>query len=363
MTINKCTLIVDGNWLLMSRLWAVKDYFKEDQGPEENQRASQELKELMAKSISITLQKFYGYVDNIIIIGDRSSWRKELDKPKTLAGFNYKGNRTPADGINWDLIWDTATNFFDNCRKLGMTVTRIEGMEGDDLAYYWSRRLNAKGINCIIWSTDQDLLQLAQYRDCIFTAWYNNEKGIGFSDKAQETPVDSIDFFMQPMPCINPLLNTLTKAFKTFYVNPDMIVMKKVICGDSGDNIQSIIRKKKNGKTFRVSEKNWESLRKDMDIQFLGEFWEKRDAICEELCKDKEYDGVEEVKEEFDYNKKLVWLNGEVIPEELISKGDLEDYSIYEIANIRNNFKVLSGDKDNDEVLKVFEGMDELFKN
>lgn len=357
---NKCTLVVDGNWLLMSRLWVVKDYFKIDQTEEDNHRASLELKELMAKSISVTLQKFYGYVDNIVIITEGGSWRKELIRPKTLNTFQYKGNRALAEEINWNLIWETFASFLDTCRGLGITVSQIEGMEGDDLAYYWSRRLNTQGINCIIWSSDQDLLQLVQYKDCVFTAWYNNEKGLGLSDTARETPVDPMEFFLQPMPCVNPLLKTLTKVFKTFYINPGLIVMKKIVCGDSGDNIQSIIRQVKKGKTYRVSEKNWEDVREELHITTLSDFWKNRDRICEKLCDLKGYANVDEVKEEFDYNKKLVWLNSEVIPEDLISKAEGESYSIYEIVNIRNNFKMLSGDKENEEVLEVFKGLENL---
>lgn len=357
---NKCTLIVDGNWLLMSRLWIVNNLFAPNQSEEKNRQASMELKELMAKSISVTLQKFHGYVDNIIIIADGGSWRKEVEKPLSLRDVAYKGNRISSSELNWGLIWNTQDEFLLNCKNQGMTITKLEGMEGDDLAYYWSRRLNPQGINCIIWSTDQDLLQLVQYRDCVFTAWYNNEKGLGLSETAKDTPADPLEFFLQPMPCINPLLKNLSKAFKTFYVNPDLIVMKKIICGDSGDNIQSIIRQEKNGKVYKISEKNWENLRTSLGIKTLGDFWGNKDKICKELCRLKKYDNVEEVKGEFEYNKKLVWLNSEVIPENLISKGDGEDYFIYEISNIRNNFKVLSGDKDNDEILKVFGGMEDL---
>lgn len=355
---NKCTLLVDGNWLLMSRMWVVKDYFSVQNDDSENLRAKNELKELLARSITTTLQKFDKVVDNIVIITDGGSWRKKLEKPKTRTQNIYKGNRVSDSALNWSLIWETLQEFFDNCASIGITVSRVSDMEGDDLVYYWSRKLNSEGINCIIWSSDQDLQQLVQYRDCVFTAWYENKKGLCLPETLKEKTVDPIEFFMTMETCGSSVLDILKKEFLVFYINPDDIVMKKVICGDDGDNILSIIREKKGNKTYKIGKKMWESMQDKMGIKTIREFIKKKDDICNRLCIEKNYSDVDAVKNEFDYNVKLVWLSSEIIPEELIKKADEINYSIYEISNIKNNFKILSGDTEEEDAMKVFENMD-----
>jgi len=353
---NKCTLIVDGNWLLMSRVWVLRDRFLKTNDEDQNRGAVEELKSLLARSISVTLQRFGTCVDNIVVVSDGGTWRKKIKKPKSLEDVIYKGNRTSDDTINWNLIWNTAHDFYENCKSLGITYSVIPGFEGDDLVYYWSRRLNNNGINCIIWTTDQDLMQLVQYKDCVFTGWYETKKGLYIHESAQEKPIDPIDFFMSGPVCDTRLLKELKSRVQINYINPDLIVMKKIICGDDGDNIYSIIRQRMGNKIYKVGEKQWDSIRKELNLTTVKEFFRKRDEICESLCEMKKFQNIEQVKEEFDYNRKLVWLNSEVIPEDLIKKGDQFDYSIYDVNVIKNNFKVLSGDPDSDVVKEVFAG-------
>lgn len=353
---NKCTLIIDGNWLLMSRMWAVRDKFLTTNDESENRAAVEELKSMLARSISITLGRIK-LIDNILIVTEGGSWRKGLEKPTSLGDVVYKGNRTKDTEVNWDLIWGTADEFYSHCTELGITVSRVSGMEGDDLAYYWSRRLNNDGINCIIWSTDRDLTQLVQYKNCVFTAWFNSDKGVILPEIAEDTAIkDPLEFFMTGPECDTAVLKDLKKQCVCHYINPDLVVMEKIVCGDTGDNIYSIIRQHRGGKVYRVSEKVWDGVRTDMGISTLREFFADRDRICEELCDIKKVTNVDGVKDEFDYNKKLVWLSDAVIPDELIKKVNETDYFIYDVNLIRNNYKILSGDPDTEDVMKVFEG-------
>ena len=75
------TLLIDGNWLLMSRLFAVKSYFNVQNEDEEKQKGTAELEDLMCRSINIIINKFEKVVDNIIIVADGGSWRKSVEKP------------------------------------------------------------------------------------------------------------------------------------------------------------------------------------------------------------------------------------------------------------------------------------------
>ena len=64
------TLLIDGNWLLMSRLFAVKSYFNVQNDDEEKTKGTAELEDLMCRSINIVINKFEKVVDNIIIVAD-----------------------------------------------------------------------------------------------------------------------------------------------------------------------------------------------------------------------------------------------------------------------------------------------------
>ena len=55
---NKCTLIIDGNWLLLSRFSVIGRGFEQDMPDVAKEHARNELHELMAKSISIVLNRF-----------------------------------------------------------------------------------------------------------------------------------------------------------------------------------------------------------------------------------------------------------------------------------------------------------------
>ena len=43
------TLLIDGNWLLMSRLFAVKSYFNVQNDDEEKQKGTAELEDLLCR--------------------------------------------------------------------------------------------------------------------------------------------------------------------------------------------------------------------------------------------------------------------------------------------------------------------------
>ena len=72
---SKLTLIIDGNWLLMSRLSVLNNRFADD-----NELVN-ELKLLLIKSIKLVLKTFTS-VDNIIIVADGGSWRNNLKIPE-----------------------------------------------------------------------------------------------------------------------------------------------------------------------------------------------------------------------------------------------------------------------------------------
>jgi hypothetical protein len=57
------------------------------------------------------------------------------------------------------------------------------------------------------------------------------------------------------------------------------------------------------------------------------------------------------------YNIKLVWLNESVIPETCLVAMNNVEYNDYNVDYIRSNYKVLCGDRKEDEIMKLFDSI------
>lgn len=322
---SKCTLVIDGNWLLMSRISVLNNRYKDEY------ELCQDLKKLMLQSINVVLRKFT-FIDNIIFVSDGGSWRSSIEIPKFLQedGIEYKGNREKSDDINWDIVFDEFENFMSVLQSTGITTVREKGLEGDDWCYHWSRLLNSENTNCIIWTKDKDLIQLVKTNsDNCFTAWWNTDSGVYL----QEINDEDIDFLFNAKTSDNETVyrELINKSTKVTYVNPMDIVIDKVIRGDMGDNIIPIIYKQSKSnpdKKFRVSQK---------DIDLTLDIHNKNDIQrwVSNLLNSKSYIGrvnktEDEIVEHFLYNVKLVELSEKNYPKEI--KEIFDRYDEYNIS-------------------------------
>ena len=361
---NKCTLIIDGNWLLMSRMAKIKDHFDKNLHTiEELNTAKEDLKDFMAKSISVQLRRFDNLVDNIILVTDGGSWRRTIERPVSQPE-EYKSNRVREENIAWNYIFDSLNELKDRFDKLGITACNIQNIEGDDWIWWWSTYLNSQNINCMIWSSDADLKQLVTGDADHWTVWYNDISGL-YIHKALNTESESdIDFFMNQN-YRSHLLESIEDAAnkKITYINPAIIVMEKVICGDAGDNILPIIREEINGKTYRFTPKLWESLREQINITTIEQFVKNRDIILHNIIQNlpkrfnKNIIDKQTLKEEFDYNLNMVWLSKNVIPDTIKSACKSIEYKQADLSQILNNYEYMV-DKNKEEIEDLIEGLD-----
>lgn len=342
---NKLTLICDGNWLLMSRFSVMSNGFNINNPDISKEMAQNDLHNLMAKSINIVLNRF-PVIDNIVLVTDGGSWRKQLPIPKQLQDTTYKGNREQTVELDWKYIYGSLTNLSDKCKELGITVANHSAIEGDDWVWYWSRRLNADGVSTIIWSSDQDLKQLIQVdsKTGAFTAWYNDRNGIWLDESFEEKPMDDLDFFMQPIKVKSPVLESLKQySSSTNFFIPDEIIMEKIICGDAGDNIKPVARVLIGSKTYKVSSKMWNDIKTSLNIQTLNDFFRYKNDIISNIINIKKFNqnNPDDISEMFDYNIKLVWLHESVIPETIIMYMNQLEYEVPDINYIKSNYKVM----------------------
>lgn len=325
MSKSKLTLIIDGNWLLMSRKSVMDNRYASDE------ELIKHLKLLMIKSINVVLRTFPN-IDNIMFVSDGGSWRNNVEIPAFLKkdGIEYKGNREPNPNTNWDVIFGGYHEFLETLKECGINVYREKGIEGDDWAWYLSSKLNDEGTNCIIWTKDHDLMQLVKTNsDGCFTVWYEKDNGIYTETKDD----DDLNFLF------NTEYNKNEEIFKEICKNaksvnkviPNTIVVDKIIRGDGGDNILPIVMRKAktaSEKKFRVSYKDMDM---DMDVYddnavrtWISNLTSSKSYI-DRILDDKT---DEEIFEHFKYNRKLVSLTGKNYPDDVYST--MANYVDYE---------------------------------
>ncbi len=327
---SKLTLIVDGNWLLMSRLSVLNNRYKDEL------ELCQELKLLMLKSMEIVLRQFPS-IDNIIFVSDGGSWRNKIQVPKFLeeAGIEYKGNREKSDEINWELIFDEFEKFISVLSSTGITVSRENGIEGDDWCWYWSTKLNEENTNCIIWTKDKDLTQLVKTNsDNCFTVWWNKESGLLSENK----PDEELNFLFNFKYDENELIfkELIKNAKNDSCINPKHIILDKIIRGDLGDNIIPILYRKSKTKQFRVASKD---IPENLNIHNETEIRQYiHNLLNSKTYLNKVEKDEEDIVQHFIYNVKLVELSKTNYPDNILEIFDKHSsYNVTKDITIAEN--------------------------
>jgi len=315
MSKSKLTLLIDGNWLLISRLSVMNNRYLDDF------ELCQDLKIMLIKSINVVLRTF-PLIDNIMFFADGGSWRSKIELPSCLhhdiegANVEYKGTRVRSDDINWDLVFSAYEDFIATLQQTGINTYREKDLEGDDWMYFWSHELNKQGTNCIIWSKDNDLKQLIHTdKNKCFTIWWNKDAGV-FTDEHNE---QDFDFLLNYEFNQNEQLynHVVEKSVKVTQINPKTIVIDKIIKGDQSDNILPIILRKSktnSDKKFKVSAK---------DIDFSLDYYDDNQVrnYIDHLVNQKNYIGriegksEEDIIEHFIYNRQIVALEDKSYPQ------------------------------------------------
>lgn len=353
---SKLTLIVDGNWLLMSRLPVLLGKYADER------TLIQDVKLLMLKSISVVLRTFPS-IDNVMFVSDGGSWRKDEPRPEWLKDrdgeeLEYKGNRVKDEKvINWDMVFAEYDNFLEKIAKGGIATFHENAVEGDDWCWYWSQRLNAEGTNVVIWTKDRDITQLVKSdKNGCFTVVWNKDNGI-FMKSADEN--DMTNFLLNPYYQMNEkLLSEIIQgsANKINYVNPVHVKLDKIIRGDKADNISPIMtRHPNNGKTDRIFRLNDKHLPDNLDIYNTKEVTEWiENTVNSDYYRGKILEPTDEIINHFMYNRKLVVLDEKSYPERILETLHKYDDWIYDhplCADCSNAESIINAQKN--DIIKL----------
>ena len=297
----------------------------------------------LATDISYILRTFKP--DKVIFCSDsHKPWRKQI-----LAGENgYKSNRKKTDGRNWENIFDTSDDLKELMRSKGFKFAECSHAEADDLAAILSeikKNHDSEGnpFNLIIVSADADIRQLASFNKSnnSFVAVYNtigSGKG-GFRklycnkecyEYLNSEDIGDNNIFFSNVDYSKKRIHDIINANKKIMleeINPELIALDKIFCGDEGDCVPSFYSWfKANGNRDRITRGKAKKIYEKLQITSLYDLEIQRPNLKEalEAVAKKDINDID-VDERLHRQKQLVVLNSAYFPNEIKAyKGEIE---------------------------------------
>jgi len=337
MKVGKHTLLIDGNYFVYSRLFVMPRPKTGKLLGDEKQKA--QFMRKLSIDLASELRKLQDFVDDVVIAVDSKSWRKDL-----YPEADYKGTRKSDSSVDWANVYEVYGEFQKILKTRGVTVQQTSGAEADDVIFGWSVALNGRGKSCIVWTGDRDLIQLVNHSkpNDAHTIWYwNTKKSLyvyeGFKADmelmaSEQLSTDDLLFnmggeHMGRDEYQHNILNWINKyKIEVNEVNCDEFIFKKVLTGDSSDNIPSVVtwqKEMKNGKlrnysiTDKMASKIWEQYIKEFDnfsIEYLFSD-EQKNILSEVIYRVVGKSSKNLIKSSLNNNMALMVLHNRIIPE------------------------------------------------
>lgn len=209
----------------------------------------------------------------VIVAMDSSSWRKSI----LIEEGGYKKDREEKKDettINWRAFYDLTDKFCAILAQKGYLISRVPGAEADDLLFFWSRLLNGMGENVVLITGDRDLLQVVGLHDnkswTIALDPVNNRKKISLTQEildysnTESVSEHSMDIFSpDTWSSSEDVLKKIVSTFDIQVVNTRKLSTMKVILGDGGDSVPSVVtwKDKKDPEKIRtMTENNYQKI-------------------------------------------------------------------------------------------------------
>lgn len=261
----------------------------------------------------------------IYFISDsKKSWRKNLYP-------EYKGKRKKDEDIDWEFVFDTFDKFKESIKNRHNCLQyQIDPFEGDDIIAHIVNESNKEGYSNMIISNDSDLKQLLRfsttdnYINMIYNHKFQDEKIYVpqnhsiFLKHIEDTTQGDIFDLNDDIDFINYFDKISSKA-KVTPVNIEESYFKKIVAGDSGDNILSVVKFTSTtkgigetgaGTVFSMYKQIFpEEIDFDSDV-----FVENLSDILAIYKKNKEDDFKNKVSENIRFSRQLTRLKGEYLP-------------------------------------------------
>lgn len=288
---TKINILFDGNFLFNKSfsVWSTYHRGKTDEEMKEvlNNRKD---KDVLLRKLTIdachAINKFTN-IDRVIFVFDSKSWRYEFYD-------NYKYALTR---VRTDYHEDALKNMFefrDFMKRKGFIVTQVDGAEGDDIICGWANYFNEVEEQVVIVSADSDLRQLITP----YVSVYNNNSKTSkfyyhqYNDWAKDYEIEDVE---------------------SSVIDPDSVLINKILSGDSSDNIPKLIK----GFGEVKFSKMWEMLGGDFERPYPENVDNLTSVIVGMI---EEFDPTLVVNEtSLRFNVQMVYLSLDVMPKEVSS--------------------------------------------
>ncbi|MCK9446490.1 hypothetical protein M0Q50_06425 [bacterium] len=275
----------------------------------------------------------------IFFAQDSKSWRKDIFIEEN---DGYKAQRKKSAIINWKNVYNSLDEFIKLMESNGMITTKLDNAEADDIISLWSNEIiNNEHQHVIIISGDEDMRQLVK------THFFNNEpsfvsvynpfmQGKNSSKKLYVSPEfdtwihtsDEVDF-MNMKATLNIDKEDFNKIItsektKMEVINGPEIAIRKIFCGDDGDNVPAIYTWLSNEKEVRITNSKYEKIIEMLSSSGTSITYDDLLNISSKV-----YDAISKIikqKPNFDINErllrqiKLVVLDPKYFPEEIVNQ-------------------------------------------
>ena len=241
------TFVIDGNYFLFRTLYVLPRKSKKTEMLATDEDATVFMRKL-ATDFAYQIRLFEGLIDKVVWTIDSRSWRKDF-----YPEAEYKGNRKQDSSINWANFSKVTEEFTQLLVKQGVIYSKVNGAEGDDLMYAWNTESLANDKSVIMFTGDKDLVQLvnrSQNNNTHTILFSPAHKKLytyqGFSEwlitEEKETSTDLFDVLKtssSPESQSKKLLSSIIskKKVSVVEVDPEEFRFRKVLTGDSGDNV------------------------------------------------------------------------------------------------------------------------------
>jgi len=282
----------------------------------------------------------------VIFALDDKSWRKSINIEEN---DGYKSGRTKSSTINWNNVFAALSDFSEIMKQNGMIVTHIETAEADDVIALWTDELQFKqNQHVVIVSGDEDLRQLIRFYSyepkkfafCTvfnpfmqgknatrklyvpeyFEQWINESDEVDFMNMKETINVDKEDF---------KKIITGEKT-KTEIIDGQMLGLRKMFCGDDGDDVPSIYSwltkdKNDNDKLIRVTNSKFEKIyemvqnKPNEKLDYI-DIMERSNRVLEAIKTVTKQNPPFNIEERIKRQAKLVILNKLLFPEEIVDQ-------------------------------------------
>lgn len=297
---------------------------------------------------------------HIIFCKDSRSWRKDLK----IERADYKSSRIKDEKVDWGSFFELMDEFGKFLEINGYIYSTANGAEGDDLLWFWNKKLKEEGHNVIVLTGDKDSHQLVSCDETWTICWNANSKNNkifcsenwkrDYLDQETETSIFSLNFVEDHE---KEKMKLLAASATLEATDPKKLTFEKILTGDKGDDVPSVFSYEKTpGKIFKLTKAKAESIYENykqsgwgnLELEDIWKNEEFKNWISGFVLRSMSYtDNVENrkiVANNYKENAQLVWLSDQVIPEGVLTEMEFS-YSTknLEIKSITTDKKNLIG--------------------